>query len=66
MSEYYEGMRRYYVLNKGNGIIFVKEGDFFESQGGLQSKWGKNWEIIWADSIEHARDKCRLLELERK
>lgn len=52
-------MIRYYV--RWNGVAWiVKEGDFFESQGWLTEEWVANWLVIYADSIEHARDKSRI------
>lgn len=53
-------MNKYYVMFNG-AAWFVKEAVFFESQGGLTEDWGKAWEPIYADSIEHARDKAKLL-----
>jgi hypothetical protein len=35
--------------------VYVKEGEFFEEQGGLTKPWGKNWITVQANSIEHAR-----------
>lgn len=52
-------MYRYFVVYNGAAWM-VKEGAFFESQGGLVDDWGKNWKPVWADSIEHARDKAAL------
>lgn len=34
---------------------FVKEADFFRSQGGDKAEWGKNWRPVVAASIEDAR-----------
>lgn len=50
-------VRSYYVMYNG-ASWFVKEAEFFESQGGLKEDWGKNWKVIYATSIEHARDKA--------
>ena len=49
-------MSAYYVHNNG-AAIFVKEAEFFKSQGGLTEPWGKAWHPIVADSIEDARRK---------
>lgn len=46
-------VNQYYVMNNGHSW-FVKEAEFFRSQGGLTEPWGKNWKPIWADSVEHA------------
>jgi hypothetical protein len=47
-------MERYFVLIE-DWAVYVKEGDFFESQGGLKEDWGKDWQCVYADGIEHAR-----------
>lgn len=43
----------YYVHHNGHSW-FVKEAEFFESQGGLTHSWGKNWTPVTANSAEHA------------
>lgn len=50
----------YALLNKGNfRTIFIKEAEFFESQGGLTKEWGKNWvPITDANTIGDARRKA--------
>lgn len=50
-------MNKYYVHFNG-AAWFVKEAEFFESQGGLTEAWGKGWKQIYADSIEHGRLKA--------
>jgi hypothetical protein len=35
--------------------VYVKEGNFFKSQGGLVKEWGKDWVPVMAEGIEHAR-----------
>ncbi len=47
--------RPYYVHRNSGGAVFVKEGEFFEQQGGLTEEWGKHWTVVQACSIEHAR-----------
>lgn len=47
-------MSRYYVHFNG-AAVFVKEAEFFKSQGGLTEDWGKAWKWLEADGIEHAR-----------
>lgn len=37
------------------GDIFVKEYDFFVSQGGEREKWGRSWEKVEAEDIHQAR-----------
>ena len=46
----------HYVLIKEAGV-YVKEGKFFRSQGGLVQDWGKNWEPIMAESLYDAQYK---------
>lgn len=36
---------------------YVKDWDFFVSEGGLKEKWGKRWIEVEAESIEDARRK---------
>jgi len=48
-----------FAVVKGAVRSFVKEWNFFVSQGGLRTSqgWGKNWyRVVEADDIEHARD----------
>lgn len=58
-------MNKYYVLWNG-GAWVAKDGEFFESQGGLKEEWGKDWIPIYADSLEHARDAAKLRLVEGK
>jgi len=37
--------------------VYVKEAEFFKSQGGPTEEWGKRWELVEAKSIENARQK---------
>lgn len=46
---------KFYVVRNSGQKVFVKEGNFFEQQGGLKESWGDEWVEIDADSIEHAR-----------
>lgn len=48
-------METYYIHRNQGNSVFVKEGSFFEEQGGLVDDWGKGWKKVYADSIEHAR-----------
>ena len=48
-------MQPYYVMRNSGQAVFVKEADFFVSQGGLKEKWGLHWRLIFAASIEDAR-----------
>ena len=47
-------MKQAYVLIKEAGV-YVKEGEFFASQGGLDSDWGSAWEQIEAKTLHEAR-----------
>lgn len=51
--------RNVYMLNvnRTSGCVFVKELDFFRSQGGFTEEWGTHWFPIVATSIEDAREK---------
>lgn len=52
-------MNKYFVHWNG-GAWFVKEAAFFVEQGGESEAWGKHWKALYADSIEHARDRAKL------
>ena len=52
-------IKQYMVIaNRASGAVFVKEKDFFISQGGDKQVWGKDWDWkeVGAVSIEHARE----------
>ncbi len=40
-----------------SATVYVKEGSFFRSQGGITESWGKNWKSIDAKNVEDARLK---------
>lgn len=42
--------------------VYVKSGDFFREQGGLESEWGNHWVGIFADSLNDARLKAHASE----
>lgn len=42
--------------------VYVKEGNFFRSQGGLSSEWGTHWVGIEAASLNDARLKAHASE----
>lgn len=44
----------YYIL-EGHGAVYVKDGAFFKSQGGLTAAWGRAWRPVRAHDIEAAR-----------
>ena len=46
----------HYVHFNG-ATVFVKEAEFFRSQGGLTEDWGRAWRPITARSIGEARRK---------
>lgn len=50
-------MKYMVIANKASGSVFVKEKDFFISQGGDKQDWGKDWKEVEAESIEDARKK---------
>lgn len=45
------------LVNQVSGSVFVKELEFYRSQGGFREKWGETWIPIVATSIEDAREK---------
>lgn len=63
LEEWLLGTNKYMVVaNKASGSVFVKEKDYFVSQGGLTEPWGRDWIEITANSIEDAREKaCNVL-----
>lgn len=56
-----ETTQHFYVHRNSGNVVFVKEGTFFEQQGGLTQPWGKRWVRIQADSIEDARARGEAL-----
>jgi hypothetical protein len=51
----------HYVLCNSGSALFVKEAEFFESQGGLTDAWGCAWVPVEAKSIEDARKQAAAL-----
>ncbi|QIV65882.1 hypothetical protein Cp1R7AA1_191 [Mesorhizobium phage Cp1R7A-A1] len=51
----------HYVHFNG-AAYFVKEADFFASQGGLVMRWGAAWQPVIAKDIEDAREMARTLK----
>ena len=48
-------------VNQTSGSVFVKDLEFFRSQGGFKQEWGTHWVPIVATSIEDARERgCKL------
>lgn len=45
----------HYVNCNSGRALFVKEAEFFQSQGGLREDWGKTWRPVVAKSIGDAR-----------
>lgn len=45
----------YMVVVNSGGAVFVKELEFFRSQGGFVMEWGQSWVPVVATSIEDAR-----------
>jgi hypothetical protein len=54
--------RDVYMVHVGpSGSVFVKELEFYRSQGGFKEEWGKAWVPIVATSLDDAREKgCEL------
>jgi hypothetical protein len=51
-------MSNNYMIHRNEGnAVFVKETEFFVSQGGLVQEWGRRWRPIVAESFEDARAK---------
>ena len=57
-------MASYFILVNEAGV-YVKEANFFRSQGGEIDGWGKKWEPIDAESAYEARAKGIQLRRER-
>ncbi len=53
-------------VSEVSGSVFVKERDFFISQGGLSQAWGKAWYPVKAASLEHAREIGRTNPIARE
>lgn len=51
------GKRVYYVVIGATGVVYVKHGTAFESQGGLIEPWGECWFPVVASTVEAARQK---------
>lgn len=47
--------KEYMIHCNNGGSVFVKEKDFFISEGGDREEWGKGWIPALAFSIEGAR-----------
>lgn len=45
--------------------VYVKDGAFFEQQGGLKEAWGEAWEKIDAVDLDAAYDKAFDMQKER-
>ena len=50
-----QNLELYAILAPPGGSTFVKEFAFYVAQGGLREKWGTNWIIIHAESLEGSR-----------
>lgn len=51
-------MAKFAIHVNSGGATFVKDFDFFVSQGGLKQRWGKHWTIVTARSERFARMKA--------
>lgn len=50
-------MTLFYLLVE-NSAVFVKDGDFFVSQGGLVAPWGTHWEPYEGVDLAEARQEA--------
>jgi hypothetical protein len=58
-APYYVLIQVYTTPGRGKqATVYVKEGNFFRSHGGLTDTWGKNWIPMEADSLDDARLKA--------
>lgn len=48
-------MKSDYYVHFNGAAVFVKEGEYFTSQGGKVQKWGEHWLKVQASSIGEAR-----------
>jgi len=57
-----EPVRDVYMVHcNAAGSVFVKELEFYRSQGGFKERWGDAWRPVIATSVEDAREKgCKL------
>jgi hypothetical protein len=59
-------MKYMVIAVAASGSVFVKEKDFFISQGGDKQAWGKDWKEVEAESIEKARELgCKMFPCAR-
>jgi hypothetical protein len=49
-------------FDEKKATVYVKEGEYFRSQGGLIQEWGSNWIGIQAASLNDARLKAHASE----
>jgi hypothetical protein len=49
-----------YMVHWNGAAWFVKAYGYFVVSGGFKQPWGAAWREMWADSIEHARDRAKL------
>ena len=54
-----------YFIHINDAGVYVKDGDFFRSQGGCTKPWGRYWERIEAESLYDARNQGIKLRRER-
>ena len=51
-----------HLFEEKKATVYVKEGNFFRSQGGLTEEWGAHWTGIEATSLNDARLKAHASE----
>lgn len=62
-APYFVSIRSWqHPFEEKKSTVYVKEGDFFRSQGGLTKEWGTHWIGIQASSINDARLKAHASE----
>ena len=54
-------MKATHYVHSNGSALFVKEAEFFKSQGGLCETWGKAWQPVAATSIGDARRQAAKL-----
>lgn len=62
-APYFVSIRTFqHPFQEKKATVYVKEGDFFRSQGGLIEAWGAHWIGIDAASLNDARLKAHASE----
>lgn len=48
----------YMALVGPSGSVFIKDLEFFKSQGGFKESWGRNWIPVRGKDVEDARERA--------